>query len=56
MKGDYGSMIWVNDKSGKEYVCTVSKKHSKEKKFEKLNEPEKRTCRNVNEFVGTERW
>jgi len=31
MKGDYGSMAWVNDDKGKEYVCTVDVEQSKEK-------------------------
>lgn len=56
MKGDYGSMAWVNDESGKEYVCTVEKEHLDEKKFENLSEEEKNTCRDVNDIVGTERW
>ena len=30
MKGDYGSLVWVNDAKGKEYVCTVNKEHLNE--------------------------
>lgn len=56
MKGDYGSMAWVNDDSGREFVCTVNKEHNDEKRYENLSENEKETCRNVNEIVGTERW
>ena len=56
MKGDYGSMAWVNDESGKEYVCTVDVKHSNEKKYENLSEQERKTCQDVNQIVGTERW
>jgi hypothetical protein len=56
MKGDYGSLAWVNDKEGHEFVCTVDKDHLKETKFENLNDNEKSTCQNVNQIVGTERW
>ncbi len=56
MKGDYGSLAWVNDQEGHEYVCTVNKEHSNEKKYENLSRKEKKTCENVNQIVGTERW
>jgi len=56
MKGDYGSMIWVNDREGKEYVCTADFEHRNEKEFERLNEQERRTCSDVNVIVGSERW
>ena len=56
MKGDYGSMVWVNDNAGKEYVCTVDVKHSNEKKYEKLTKEERGTCQDVNQIIGTERW
>lgn len=56
MKGDYGSMAWVNDEHGHEYVCTVNREHSDEKRFEQLDDEEKATCTNVNDIVGTERW
>jgi hypothetical protein len=56
MKGDYGSMAWVNDEKGKEYVCTVDVKHTNEKKYENLSKEERKTCQDVNQFVGTERW
>jgi len=56
MKGDYGSMAWVNDDAGKEYVCTVDFSHSGEKRYENLSEKERETCQDVNQIVGTERW
>ena len=56
MKGDYGSLSWVNDDTGKEYVCTVDPEHHDEKRFENLSESEKQTCQDVNQIVGTERW
>lgn len=56
MKGDYGSMAWVNDKEGHEFVCTVNNEHRDEKEYENLSEEERRTCQNVNQIIGTERW
>ena len=54
MKVGIESLIWLNDKEGHEYVCSLenSDKHS----FEELTEEEKRKCTNVNQIVGTERW
>ena len=56
MKGDFGSMVWVNDEEGHEMVCTVDADHLNEKKYENLTEEEKKTCMDVNQIVGTERW
>ncbi|WP_167332857.1 hypothetical protein [Desulfogranum japonicum] len=56
MKGDFGTLSWVNDESGKEYVCSVDREHIDEKKYENLSDEEKQSCTNVNEIVGTERW
>ncbi len=56
MKGDYGSMIWVNDEEGHEFVCSADFEHLNEKRFENLTDEEKRTCEDVNQIVGTERW
>jgi hypothetical protein len=54
MKSGYESLAWLNDKNGKEYVCTLE--NSKKKSFEELSEQEKRTCADVSQIVGTERW
>jgi hypothetical protein len=56
MKGDYGSMIWVNDREGKEYVCTADFEHRHEQNIERLSEEERRTCTDVNHIIGSERW
>jgi len=56
MKGDYGSMIWVNDKKGREYVCTVDIEHLREKDFERLSDEERKNCSDVNQIIGSERW
>ena len=55
MKSGYESLTWLNDKDGKEYVCTIDNTDSK-KTFEQLTDDEKKRCSDVNQIVGTERW
>ncbi|MFT5698276.1 MAG: hypothetical protein ACI8ZB_001130 [Desulforhopalus sp.] len=55
MKSGYESLTWLNDRDGKEYVCTIEAQEGKTS-FEQLTEEEKKNCSNVNEIVGTERW
>ncbi len=55
MKGGYESLSWINDKNGKEYVCSLGEDGGK-KSFEELTEEEKKRCSDVNAIVGTERW
>lgn len=50
MKGGYESLSWINDKNGKEYVCSLDEDGNK-KSFEDLTEEEKmfrckQHCRN----------
>ncbi len=52
----YESLVWVNDKDGQEFVCSLDNNRENPKSFNDLSEHEKRSCRNVNEIVGTERW
>ena len=54
MKGGIESLVWLNDKKGKEYVCSL--KDNTKKSYEELTEEEKRKCADVNNIVGTERW
>jgi hypothetical protein len=56
MKGDFGSLVWVNDKKGHEYVCVVNSNSDKKKDLASLSKSERSTCRNVNDFIGTDRW
>ncbi len=56
MNSDFGSLVWVNDKEGREYVCTVSSKAGQPKDFESLSESERSSCANSNDFIGTDRW
>ncbi len=55
MKSGYDSLTWINDKDGKEYVCSINNSDNK-KSFEQLSEDEKKRCSDVNQIVGTERW
>lgn len=55
MKGGYESLTWLNDKDGKEYVCTLNDS-ANIKSFEQLNDDQKKQCADVNQIVGTERW
>ena len=55
MKGGYESLVWINDKAGKEYVCNLDDIHNKND-FDKLTDEEKRHCADVSQIVGTERW
>lgn len=54
MKGGYDSLTWLNDKDGKEYVCSINNSRNVTS-FEQLTEEEKAKCSDVNEMVGTER-
>jgi hypothetical protein len=54
MKSGYESLTWLNDKNGKEYVCSYIDDNNRP--FEELSEEEKRNCADVNAIVGTERW
>jgi hypothetical protein len=51
MKGDYGSMVWVNDSEGREFVCTADFEHMDEKKYERLSETERKSCSDVSQIV-----
>jgi len=55
MNDDFGSLVWVNDKEGHEYVCVVNNNDGT-KNLEGLSESERATCSNVNDFIGTDRW
>jgi hypothetical protein len=56
MKGDFGSLVWVNDKEGHEYVCVAANSDEGRRDFDSLSESEQSSCSNVNDFIGTDRW
>jgi len=47
------SLTWINDKEGHEFVCAID---TDKKRYEELNEEERRKCASVNQIIGTERW
>ena len=53
--GGYESMIWVNDRNGREFSCYVDDM-KKVEHFEDLPEELRAQCLDVNELIGTERW
>jgi hypothetical protein len=55
MNSDFGSLVWVNDKEGHEYVCIADSNIDK-KDFDSLSDSERATCSDVNDFAGTDRW
>lgn len=56
MKGDFGSLVWVNDTEGHEYVCIANSNFENKKDLDSLTDSERATCSDVNEFIGTDRW
>ena len=56
MKTDFGSLVWVNDREGREYVCTVNGNADQKKDFDSLSDSERASCANGNDFIGTDRW
>lgn len=51
----YESLVWVRDEEGAEFSCTVGDGRNVSR-FDQLSDSEKRTCMNVNQIIGTERW
>lgn len=55
MNSDIGSLVWVNDKEGHEYVC-IAESNDDKRELDRLSESERATCSDVNDFIGTDRW
>ena len=56
MNGDFGSLVWVNDRKGHEYVCVANDRSGNRKDFEALSDSERASCIDTNDFIGTDRW
>jgi hypothetical protein len=56
MKGGYESIVWINDKNGKEYACYIDDISEDAQVKKALSSVERAHCLDVNELVGTERW
>lgn len=52
----FGNLVWVRDKDGKEYACSVDALKGNIKTKEELTEEERKNCTDVSTIVGTERW
>ncbi len=50
--GGYESMVWVQDRNGKEFSCY----REDIKNTEEITDVEKVKCLDVNTIIGTERW
>ena len=55
-KGGYESLVWIRDKDGKEYACSVEALKGNIKEKEELTEAERAQCMDVSLLIGTERW
>ncbi|HHB76549.1 MAG TPA: hypothetical protein ENK84_08400 [Desulfobulbus sp.] len=55
-QGGLGNLVWVRDKDGKEYACSVEALKGNIKTKEELTDEEKESCMDVSTIVGTERW
>ena len=55
-EGGLGDLVWIRDKDGKEYACSVEAIKGNIKTKEELSEEEKSSCMDVSYLVGTERW
>lgn len=54
MQSNFGSLTWVDDKEGHEYVCVIDRQDTVTN-HESLSEGERSTCNNVNDFIATDR-
>ena len=50
--GGYESMVWLQDREGKEFACY----RDDIKNPAEITEEEKAKCMDVNSLIGTERW
>ena len=56
MNVGYESLVWINDRDGKEYACSLFDLEADFKDRGELNEEERARCLDVNQLIGTERW
>ena len=56
MNGGYETLVWIDDRNGKEYACSMYDLEEDFKERGELNESEKAKCMDVNQLIGTERW
>lgn len=54
MKSGYEQLVWISDKQGKEYVCSLE--GTAAASFEQLSDGERERCSDVSQIIGTECW
>jgi len=52
LKGGYGDLVWVRDKDGKEYACSMEALKGNIKKKEELSEGELAKCTDLSTVIG----
>lgn len=52
----YRSLTWIRDNEGRELVCEAEKLNRNFKDGDVLSDEEKKSCSDVSQIVGTERW
>lgn len=52
----YDNLVWIRDKNGKEYSCSVDALRDNLKDGDELTDAERARCVDVSQIVGTERW
>ncbi len=49
--GEFNKMVWVSDKNGKEYACSIGELKNIKRK-EDLSEDEQNSCMDLSEVLG----
>jgi hypothetical protein len=52
LKGGYGELVWVRDKDGKEYACSIDALKGKIKTKEEMSEQELASCTDLSSVIG----
>lgn len=55
-KAGFGNLVWVRDKEGREYACSVDALKGNIRDGRELSDEERAACMDVSTIVGTERW
>ena len=56
MQSGFGNLVWVRDKDGKEYACSIDALKGDIRTKEQLTDEERAGCIDVSSIVGSERW
>jgi hypothetical protein len=53
--GGYESIVWINDRNGREFACYGNDTKNIEH-FEEIPDELREKCLDINSILGTERW